>query len=42
MVRCNMCMEVYLDLDLIDCPECKTDLYLMDVTNVTLSKLVNY
>ena len=39
MVRCNMCMEVYLDLDIIDCPECKTDSYLMDVTDITPTDL---
>jgi hypothetical protein len=35
MVRCNMCMNVYLDQYIINCPECKTDSYFMDVTNVT-------
>ena len=35
MVRCNMCMNVYLDIDIIDCPECKTDSYLMDVSKIT-------
>ena len=30
MVRCNMCMEIYSYLDILECPECKTDAYLMD------------
>ena len=35
MVRCNMCMNVYSDIDIIDCPECKTDAYMMELTNVS-------
>jgi hypothetical protein len=31
MVRCNMCMEVYLAFDVFECSECKTDAYMMDL-----------
>jgi rRNA maturation endonuclease Nob1 len=32
MVRCNMCMEVYSDYDVNECPECKTNAYMMDLS----------
>lgn len=35
MIRCNMCMEVYLDYDITECLECKTDAYMMELTNVS-------
>ena len=31
MVRCNMCMSTYTD-DVIECADCHTDGYLMDLT----------
>jgi len=39
IVRCNMCMSTYTD-DVIECADCFTDAYLMDVTDITPSKVV--
>ena len=30
-VRCNYCMKVYEDLDIKECEECNTEVYLMDI-----------
>lgn len=34
MVRCNMCMNEY-DETIVECLPCKTDAYLVDVTDIT-------
>ena len=31
MIRCNMCMNVYEDYDIVDCPTCETDNYMMEL-----------
>jgi len=31
MIRCNWCMEIYSNYDIFECPECKTDAYLMEL-----------
>lgn len=40
MVRCNMCMEVYSAFDIIECPECKTNDYLMDLSPEEIEEYV--
>ena len=32
MIQCNMCEEVYSDYDVMECPECKTDAYMMEMS----------
>jgi hypothetical protein len=31
LVQCNWCEKVYDDLDIVECEDCKTDAFLMDI-----------